>query len=85
MSLFTWDACGRQPTQSNSFIHMTLKNKRKNRMYPKMQFNWLIEQNKRARMFIGFSEHGCKQRRFSKELSGMRSAFRFDVIRNAVT
>ena len=43
-------------------------------------FHWLIEQKQTSASFQWLSERGWKQRHFSMELSGERSAFRFEVI-----
>ena len=53
---------------------MTLKNIRKQKY---QTFHWLIEQKQASANFHWLSEHGCKQRHLSMELSGK---FRFDVV-----
>ena len=60
---------------------MTLENKQKTERKEKIKtFNWLIEQKQTSANFHWISERESKQRHLSRELSGKRSAFRFDVM-----
>ena len=77
-------ARGHFVTLRATFIWPWKTNVRTERKQMCKTFNWLIEQKQTSVNFHWLSERACKQRHLSMELSGKRSALRFDVIRDAV-